>query len=380
MSKVYLVDSEGQVIPMESKPFENEDVMQDFLARCPELLPGEQVNANDPREWLLVAREFGIPIEEGGTDNFSLDHLLLDQDGVPTLIEVKRATDTRVRREVVAQMLDYAANATTYISVESMRSKMAAEYKCSEDEVDAIVAARFKRAPEEIEAYWQMVKTNLQAARIRLVFAADSIPPTLRRMVEFLNSHLDPVEVLALEIKQFQNPDGRRTLVPNVIGQTSEAIDRKQTPGARSTWNESRFFSTLAESNGDSAELGRLLLEWAVRRGLVIKYGTGKVYGSLSICVTNGGKRVPVATLWTGGDASVNFYNLSQVVPFTEVSELQELAGRFNALDGVSIPDDEDTLMRGAPTFRLADVLHEGSPEQLMGVLDWMVDTIQEQE
>jgi len=40
-----------------------------------------------------------------------LDHLLLDQDGIPTFVECKRASDTRIRREVVAQMLDYAATA-----------------------------------------------------------------------------------------------------------------------------------------------------------------------------------------------------------------------------------------------------------------------------
>jgi hypothetical protein len=34
----------------------------------------------------------------------------VDEAGVPTLVEVKRSSDTRARREVVARMLDYAAN------------------------------------------------------------------------------------------------------------------------------------------------------------------------------------------------------------------------------------------------------------------------------
>jgi|SRR5579872_2595824 len=53
---------------------------------------------------------------------WSLDHLFIDQDGIPTLVEVKRGTDTRIRREVVGQMLDYAANAVVYWPVESIRS------------------------------------------------------------------------------------------------------------------------------------------------------------------------------------------------------------------------------------------------------------------
>ncbi len=40
-----------------------------------------------------------------------IDHLYVDAAGVPVLVEVKRSTDTRLSREVVAQMLDYAASA-----------------------------------------------------------------------------------------------------------------------------------------------------------------------------------------------------------------------------------------------------------------------------
>jgi hypothetical protein len=53
---------------------------------------------------VLVKRE--VPVA-----GMSLDHLFIDHDAVPTLVEVKRSSDTRTRREVVAQMLDYAANA-----------------------------------------------------------------------------------------------------------------------------------------------------------------------------------------------------------------------------------------------------------------------------
>ena len=37
-----------------------------------------------------------------------------------TVVEVKRGADTRVRREVVGQMLDYAANASTTWSMEDL--------------------------------------------------------------------------------------------------------------------------------------------------------------------------------------------------------------------------------------------------------------------
>ena len=49
-----------------------------------------------------------------GGGRWSIDHLFLEQDAIPTLVEVKRSSDTRIRREVVGQMLDYAANGVRY--------------------------------------------------------------------------------------------------------------------------------------------------------------------------------------------------------------------------------------------------------------------------
>ena len=55
-------------------------------------------------------------------NRWSLDHLFLDQEGIPTFVECKRSTDTRARREVVAQMLDYAANGLQYWSMERIQT------------------------------------------------------------------------------------------------------------------------------------------------------------------------------------------------------------------------------------------------------------------
>jgi uncharacterized protein DUF4268 len=70
------------------------------------------------------------------------------------------------------------------------------------------------------------VKTNLQVGKVRLIFLVDRIPAELRRVVEFLNQQIDPVEVLAVEIKQYAR-QGMKTLVPRVIGQTAEAQQKK---------------------------------------------------------------------------------------------------------------------------------------------------------
>src|SRR5260370_8548371 len=119
---IFVLHDDGTLDEMRERAYDSEDLLQDLLARHPNLLAGDQMDAEEPRRWLLVSREMGVPGEEEGSDRWALDHLFLDQDAVPTLVEVKRSSDTRIRREVVGQMLDYAANAVVYWPVEAIRS------------------------------------------------------------------------------------------------------------------------------------------------------------------------------------------------------------------------------------------------------------------
>ena len=114
-------------------------------------------------------------------------------------MEVKRSTDTRLRREVVGQMLDYAANAVVYWPLETLRARF--EEDRDDPEQDLINFLGDLSADPEV--FWRKVKTNLQAGKVRLVFVADEIPVELRRIVEFVNGQMDPAEVLAVEIKQY---------------------------------------------------------------------------------------------------------------------------------------------------------------------------------
>ena len=129
--------------------------------------------------------------------------------------------------------------------------------------------------------FWQQVKTNLQAGRVRLLFIADEIPPELRRVVEFLNSQMDPAEVLAIEIKQFVG-ENMKTLVPRVLGQTETARRKKKgEPGEMKQWNDSSFFEALSERRGEhEAAIARSLLAWGNARKLRIWWGKGQHDGS----------------------------------------------------------------------------------------------------
>ncbi len=377
MPNVFLVHSDESVSPMGSADFEDEDTLQRLLAKCPDLLPGELINPEDPRRWLLVARELGIPAEDGGGDNFSLDHLMLDQDGVPTLVEVKRATDTRIRREVVAQMLDYAANATTYSSVEAIRGHMARFYNTDEAGVDEKVA-EFLHNPELVDSYWQAVKTNLAAARIRLVFVADVIPARLLRIVEFLNAHTDPIEILAIEVRQYQDDEGRRMLVPRVLGQTTESVDRKSATRGKRQWDEASFRAAFAGKEYETAglEVVDRFIAWAKDNDFVVWYGSGLKDGSLQVGRYVGDLPYVAFVVYTTGWLETQFQYLSRRPPFTDMALRREYADRLAAIDGVTIKMDDDTLTNRRPSIPLTVFADEGRLDQLVGVLDWFAGVL----
>ena len=169
---IYLIGHGEQLVEMREAVYDSEDLLQRLLATYPNLLAGDQMDLQAPRRWLLVTREASVPGELAGSGRWSLDHLFLDQDAVPTLVEVKRSTDTRIRREMIGQMLDYAANAVVYWPLDHLKAQF--ERRCElarlspEDELSSLLGP--EGDPGE---FWQQVKTNLQAGRIRMVFVAD---------------------------------------------------------------------------------------------------------------------------------------------------------------------------------------------------------------
>jgi len=269
MAGLFLIDHEGKLTALDERPYASEDLLQSLLADYPDLLGGDQMS-DIPRRWLFVAREAPVPDAEGGAGRWSLDHLFLDQDAIPTFVEVKRASDSRIRREVVGQMLDYAANGLRYWPVEAIQSFLTQ----SGASADERLAEAF--GPElDAADYWRSLKDNLSDGRIRLLFVADKIPRELLAVIEFLNTHMDHTEVLGVEIPQFVGEGGLRTLAPRVLGQTEAARAQKQAPGSRIKLTEEDFFSALPDQ--ESKAVFKRLLEFGTSLGARPAWGTSGV-------------------------------------------------------------------------------------------------------
>ena len=93
--KIYVMDEQKNLEPLEESRFEQEDQLQALIADHPQLLTGEQIRPDNPRRWILISREQGIPETPGAPDRWWVDLLLVDQDATPTLVEVKRGETTK---------------------------------------------------------------------------------------------------------------------------------------------------------------------------------------------------------------------------------------------------------------------------------------------
>ena len=226
-------DGQQRLEPLMEELFDLEDTLQALLAKHPELIDGEQIRPGDPRRWILVRREQGIAATPGGGDWWSVDLLLIDQDATPTLVEVKRGSNPEIRRTVVGQMLEYAAHARHSWTADDIRrhfeETQTNQGRDANDTLREFLGLEGDDEDEELDdgalgdradGFWDRVATNLAANRLRLLFVADEIPAPLAQVVEFLNEQMPNIEVMAVEIKQF-NGSSIQTLVPRVIGRTA---------------------------------------------------------------------------------------------------------------------------------------------------------------
>ena len=294
---IFLLDGAGQLQKIPHRRYESEDLLQQLIDHHPDLLVGEQIDPDEPPRWLTVQREAGIPDVEGGYDRWAIDHVLLDQNGRPTLVEVKRSTDTRIRREVVGQMLDYAANALKFWPPERIRELAASQYGGLEA-LETEIRGLLKDQEADIEEFWQTVERKQKDGEMRLLFVADEIPKELRRIIEFLNEHMPRIEVLGVEIRQYER-EGTRVLVPRVIGRTAQAEDRKAVSSSRK-WSLEEVLACFTEEDPFDARVSVQKLVEAAREwpGVTVEPGTGHTYASLRFRLRLQGKAATAFTVW----------------------------------------------------------------------------------
>jgi hypothetical protein len=357
-----------ELVPMVEAPYEAETVLQELLELYPALLAGDSA-AVAGGEWLLIRREASVVLGGDAGPRGSLDHLFVDAAGVPTLVEVKRSSDSRVRREVVGQMLDYAANAAAYWKGDALRRLF--EERCAHGGLDPqqSVLAAFESV-EDAEVFWSTVRTNLAAERFRLVFVADAIPPELRRIVEYLNGQMSQTEVLAIEVKQYRDSSGtHETLVPRVVGQT-EAARRAKGQADKTLWDRTSILAKLEERRGaEAAEVAQRLFEWVDARGdLTYSFGEGTKDGSFQAGYWDKSRYLWPFVLYTYGRVEIQFQHIAKRPPFNSEASREELRARLDVIPGVEFPPIAEAKR---PSIDLLALSQEDSFRTFTEGMDW---------
>jgi len=353
-SGVFLLNKDGSLEEMNQEDYSSEEYLQTLLENYPNLLAGEQINEANPRKWIVISREFPVPGDDFSGGRWSLDHLLLDQEGIPTLVEVKRSSDTRIRREVVGQMLDYAANAISFWKVETIRLRYESKFGNDSEQAKIDMDSKFEN-PVEYEDYWEKVDNHLKTGRIRLLFVADEIPSELKQIVEFLNQQMNPAEVLAIEIKQYTGQE-QSTFVPRVIGQSLKTVSAKQ---SKKQWDESLFLDEISSKYGaEIIEVVNKLLKWGKDQNLRIWCGSGSNHGSCFLVKDH--NEVPYSSfaIWTNGNIEIQFQHMKNRPVYDSKDMRLELLNQLNDIRNIQIAFDRIDYR---PSIELNSLINEES-------------------
>lgn len=351
-TSIFLVGSDNKLTEMRRADYESEDVLQKLLADHPNVLSAA---AGDKGRLLLVRREQAVPDQANGSGRFSLDHLFLDGDGVPVLLEVKQASNTQARREVVAQMLDYAANGVAYWTIDGIIDAYRKTTVALDRDPDADLSTFLESG--NTEAFWRQVESNLRSGRIRMLFVADHIPKELARIVEFMNEQMRPAEVLAIEVEHFLGSNGIRTLVPRLIGATARAQTAKsvETPVERMT--EDEWLGSLAEKNGPNALKGaERAVAWFRQNGFQVELT--KPQDSLAARISNAAGR-PVYPFYIrrNGRFDIALINLKKLPAFETDGARKQCLDRLRSLPAADVRTTDNP--NGLPSVALEDFLKD---------------------
>ncbi len=367
---IYLLQESGTLVRMAHRSCDSEDVLQTLLAHYPALLAGDQIDPTRPRRWLLIGREVPLPARGDGAGRWAVDHLFLDQEGVPTLVEVKRSADARLRREVVGQLLDYAAHAVHCWSPDYLARLL--EERCRREGLESkrLLAELLERCHRPGD-FWERVRNNLGLGRVRLVFVAEKVPPELARVVTFLNTQMRPAQVLAVEVRRYCG-EGLTALVPRVLGHKRASGSRRRPPAAPKQPPVPATFLALLETRRGvwEAAVAHRITEWAARSGVRLVWEKGGAEQFCRFLVGPEDSEGELFCLSTAGELRIAFDWCAEQRPFDRAETRLELRARLHALPGIQLPAD---VTGSTAVLSLGALLPEPSLHAFLDTLGWIL-------
>ena len=61
MKNTIFLQNENGIVPLNETKYDTEDLFQELIENYPSILAGDQITPDNPRKWILISREMGIP-------------------------------------------------------------------------------------------------------------------------------------------------------------------------------------------------------------------------------------------------------------------------------------------------------------------------------
>ncbi len=343
---------------LERSAYLSEDQLQKALAEADNLVPGD---ASKAEEAVVFCREF--PTTSG-----PIDLVGIGTGGSVTVMECKLARNRQVKREVVGQVLDYAAHlwgteADSFLDrftqltgedpFERLRARVAAPSEWDESHARSEVARR------------------LESGQFRLLIAVDEIDIGLRRIIQYVNtrSTRDQIRLVAMQFPLYRS-QGAEVVVTETYGdELTGAPSQPISTGAR--WTTEQYRDAFS-GNAPLVTLHDRFVEWAGAADVRVVYGRGSVAPSVSFQLwTDSTTWYPLFVLWPerGGRLEIPLHVLTSDSRPATHDLVDGLIGRLNEIEGINLPD----RATGTKAILATEVFTAPTMTSFLAPFDWLV-------
>ena len=248
--------------------------LEEALAQYPDLLLVDRIDPHADK-LVLVGKQLEVP------NRGILDLLFLELGGVLTIVETKLADNFEGRREVFAQIMDYATYPAD-IPYEQFEhwickrdqplenaSKLTAELWRRVGALGEPTGVHYEKWSKEFR---EKLEDNLRRRRLRLVIVAERIDPRLRDMLEFnLGSARPDFQVALVEITPYKLPghEDRLLIVPSLYWSRTPTIPHAEMPSKKIRWTQKAFLEQTRQNNPNDEAAAKMVEEiysWMVQR------------------------------------------------------------------------------------------------------------------
>jgi len=351
MGKIVMRDGDS-VRVIEQTRYATEQELQDFLINYPSLMPLDEAEAN-PLPLLPIGRE--VPVASG-----FIDVLYLDASGLLTIAETKLKRNPEARRDVIGQILEYAAGIATWSDqnlVAQAESFLSSEYAPGQYKgltFEAAVNKLGAQAATEVERQIDVASLRakigdaLRNGQVRLIVAVDEIHDSLKATITFLNTHSN-FDIYLLQLIRFESGDGKEIFIPNLFGYASKV---KPSSPIRRQWDLGTFLADLENlPKRETIDTVKALYAFADSEADAVWWGRGATEGSFTFHYIVNDQRLSLFTATTKGHIWVNFVWMKGRVSSADIKAFRE---DLNAIDGVHFSEHAENGNPGLSVSALA--------------------------